>query len=198
MTIGAYPGSFDPPTVAHLAVADAALDQLGLDRLDLVISIDPLGKDAGGQVRVQDRIEVLVAVAATRPRLAVRTTGHRLITDIAAGYDVVVVGADKWAQVLDPRWYGGSAVERDRALADLGTVALAPRHVEPSISTPLVEAPDVAVVELDVHPSHRTVSATSVRSGRREWMADAAAAFDARTGAWSDPDRYARWLDEIR
>lgn len=198
MTIGAYPGSFDPPTVAHLAVADAALDQLGLERLDLVISVDPLGKDAHGQVRVQDRIEVLAAVAARRPRLAVRTTGHRLIADIAAGYDVVVVGADKWAQILDPRWYGNSVAARDRAVAGLGTVALAPRHVEPTPANPLIEVSQLTVVELDLHPSHRTVSATSVRSGRREWMADAAADFDARTGAWSDPDRYARWIDGDR
>ena len=31
----AYPGSFDPPTVAHLAVAESAFEQLGVDRVDL-------------------------------------------------------------------------------------------------------------------------------------------------------------------
>jgi hypothetical protein len=52
----------------------------------------------------------------------------------------------------------------------------------------------VLVVDLDLHPSHRSVSATSVRAGRREWMVPEAAAFDERTGAWSDPGRYARWI----
>jgi hypothetical protein len=33
-----------------------------------------------------------------------------------------------------------------------------------------------------------------VRAGRHEWMASEARAFDERTGAWSDPERYERWL----
>jgi hypothetical protein len=193
--IAAYPGSFNPPTVAHLAIAEAAVIQLGIDRLDLVISVDPLGKDAAGQVRVHDRLAVLEAIAADRPWLAVRTTELRLIADIAAGYDAVVVGADKWAQVLDPAWYDGSTEARDRAVATLRVVALAPRSLDGEpIVTPNLGRPGVTVVPLDVHPSHHRVSATSVRSGRRDWMADEAAAFDERSGAWSDPARYARWV----
>jgi len=191
--IGVYPGSFNPPTIAHLAIAEAAVHQLGLDRIDLVISIDPLGKDGAGQVRLRDRLTVLHAVAAERPWLEVRSTEHRLITDIADGYDVIVVGADKWAQMLDPRWYGNSVDSRDRAVASLGTVALAPRPVDPSPADHPIGRVGPVVVELDLHPSHRSVSATSVRAGRREWMANAAAAFDEETGAWSDPDRYERW-----
>ena len=195
LRVAAYPGSFDPPTVAHLAVAEAAFEQLGVDRVDLVISVDPLGKDAAGQVRVGDRLAVLEAVAATRPWMGVATTEHRLIADIAVGYDAIVVGADKWAQVLDPGWYGGSADARDRAVAGLGTVGLAPRSGTTDVDEDeaLVLPAGVLVVDLDLHPSHRVVSATSVRSGRREWMVTEAAAFDERTGAWSDPDRYARW-----
>lgn len=193
MPIGAYPGSFNPPTIAHLAIAEAAVLQLDLDRVDLVISIDPLGKDGASQVRLRDRLTVLRALAAERPWLAVRTTEHRLITDIAEGYDVIVVGADKWAQMLDPRWYGDSVARRDRAVAALGTVALAPRPVDPAPAGPLIDLVGPLVVELDLHPSHHAVSATSVRAGRREWMADAAAAFDDETGAWSDPERYERW-----
>ncbi|MEC8920902.1 MAG: nicotinic acid mononucleotide adenylyltransferase, partial [Actinomycetota bacterium] len=33
MRHGVYPGSFDPPTLAHLAVADAARRRHGLDRV---------------------------------------------------------------------------------------------------------------------------------------------------------------------
>ncbi|MDT1909227.1 hypothetical protein, partial [Acinetobacter baumannii] len=36
MRIGAYPGTFNPPTIAHLAVADAARAQRRLDRVVLV------------------------------------------------------------------------------------------------------------------------------------------------------------------
>jgi hypothetical protein len=193
--VAAYPGSFDPPTVAHLAVAEAAVGALGVDRVDLVISIDPLGKDAARQVRVDDRLAVLAALAEARAWLGVATTEHRLIADIAAGYDAVVMGADKWAQVLDPAWYGGSASARDLAVAGLPAVGVAPRATDPQVgAAPALVPPTLRVVELDVHPSHRSVSATSVRSGRHEWMAPEAAAFAERTGAWTDPERYARWL----
>ena len=46
--IGCYPGSFNPPTVAHLAVAESAVEQAGLDRLDLVDQ--PGGARQGGPV----------------------------------------------------------------------------------------------------------------------------------------------------
>ena len=42
---GVYPGSFDPPTIAHVAIAEAALLQAGLDRLDFAISRIALGKE---------------------------------------------------------------------------------------------------------------------------------------------------------
>lgn len=36
--LGVYPGSFHPLTIAHVAIIDAALQQLDLARLDLSIS----------------------------------------------------------------------------------------------------------------------------------------------------------------
>jgi hypothetical protein len=35
-----------------------------------------------------------------------------------------------------------------------------------------------------------------VRRGTSEWMSGAAAAFDALTGAWTDQERYERWIRE--
>jgi hypothetical protein len=185
MAVGAYPGSFNPPTVAHLAVARAAFEQCGLERVDLVLSRDTLGKEHHDLVRIDDRVRVLEAIAASRPWLGVRVTDHRFIADIAAGYDVIVVGADKWAQIIDPAWYDGSAAARDAAVARLPRVACAPR--------PPFPVPPEAVA-LDVHPDHHPVSATDVRAGRRDWMSDEAIAFDETTGAWSDPERYRRWV----
>ncbi len=185
MPVGAYPGSFNPPTVAHLAVAEAARDQCGLERVDLIVSRDALGKHPADLVSVAERVEVLRSVAATRPWLGVAVTDDRLLTDIAADYDVVVVGADKWAQVLDPAWYGGSLAARDTALARLPRVALAPRaghgvdavaDVHPSLV--------LDVVVLEVHPDHHVVSASQVRAGRDEWMLPEAAAFAHRHAVW--------------
>ncbi|WP_419919708.1 hypothetical protein [Candidatus Poriferisocius sp.] len=43
--IGVYPGSFNPPTIGHLAIARAAPAQQGLDRVDLAVSRVALGKE---------------------------------------------------------------------------------------------------------------------------------------------------------
>ncbi len=47
MPVGVYPGTFNPLTVAHLAVADAARRQCGLDRVDLVISPHVVATEEG-------------------------------------------------------------------------------------------------------------------------------------------------------
>lgn len=170
--IGVYPGSFDPPTVAHVHLAEQAVDQLGLARLDLVISLDALGKDDDALTPVHERVTELARLAEGRPWLAAGTTPHRLIADIAQGYDVVVIGADKWHQLLDPAWYGGTT-ERDEALRRLPTVALAarPPWTLPG-DDPAAEPPaGVEIVVLDTDPSHHEVSATAVRAGRHEWRA---------------------------
>jgi len=190
MVIGAYPGSFNPPTVAHLAIARAALEQCGLDRVDLVLSHEALGKERTDLVPIEDRRRVLEQVAATRDWLGIRVTDARLIVDIAEGYDVIVLGADKWGQVIDPAWYGGSVAARDDMLVRLPHVACAPRppHPVPAFrgGTP---GRAIEVTVLEIHPDHHAVSATDARAGRREWMLPEAVAYADVTGAWSDPNR---------
>jgi nicotinate-nucleotide adenylyltransferase len=153
--IGAYPGTFDPPTIAHLAIAEAAVRQCGLDRVDLILSVDPLGKP-GAAATLERRLDVLKAVAARRDWLGVAVTEHRHLVDIAAGYDVLVLGADKWAQVLDVAFYN-SVAHRDRAVAGLPALAVAPRGG--------LAVPDGCTV-LDVDLGH--VSSTAARAGRHE------------------------------
>lgn len=149
---GAYPGTFDPPTVAHLAIAEAARTQCGLEVVDLVVNEQPLGKS--GIRALETRVAMLEAVAATRPWLRVVVTRKLHLADIAAGYDVLILGADKWAQLLDPSFYESSAA-RDDALARLPRLAVAPRHD--------FAVPDACVV-LDV--DLRDVSSTAAREGR--------------------------------
>jgi hypothetical protein len=184
LPLGAYPGTFDPPTVAHLAVAEAALHQGGLDAVHLVVSRAPLGKNPTVP-SFDDRVSVLKEVAASRPWLSVTVTEHRLISDVAKGYDAVVMGMDKWLQVTDPAWYDGSVSARDRAVASLPSVLLAVRT-----GTPHPGDLPAGVRLLEVDPGHGQVSSSLVRAGRREWMLEEAARFDAATGAWSDPGRY--------
>jgi hypothetical protein len=182
--VGVYPGSFNPPTVAHLAIAEAAIRQTNLARVDLAISQVPLGKEPGTGPTFEDRVAVVRSVAAHRTWLGVVVTDAQLIADIAVGYDLVVMGADKWAQLHDVGFYASPRL-RDAALARLPGVAVVPRHGLP--------VPDDAVV-LELDPDIAEASSTGARAGRLEWMAPEAAEFDRVTGAWSDPDRYERWL----
>jgi hypothetical protein len=148
-----------------------------------VVSRVALGKAAPVGPRFEDRIAVLETIVRTRAWLGVQVTDAQLLVDVAAGYDVLVLGADKWAQVVDPAWYDGSIAARDDALARLPEVVVAPRPPWP------VPAGRGALVLDDVH---LPVSATGARTEQPGWMAAEAAAFDARTGAWTDPERYAR------
>ena len=184
MRLGVYPGSFNPPTIGHLAIALAARDQRELDRVDLMVSRVALGKELIGRPTFDDRITVLEASVADIDGLEVAVTDCQLLVDIAQGYDVVVMGADKWAQVLDPAFYDNSAEARDQAVASLMQLelAIAPR--------PPFEVPSGA--ELDVAAELASVSSSGTRQGRLEWMTAAARAFDDATGAWSDPDLYDR------
>jgi predicted RNA-binding protein with PIN domain len=152
---GVYPGSFDPPTIAHAAIAEAAVRAAPLDRLDLAISERALGKDAAAQRPLAARLAAIERLAATRPWLHVVVTDAQLIADIAAGYDAVVMGADKWEQVRDPAWYGDDPAARDAALSRLPRVLVAPRAGFTIVGAEALEIP----------PELGDVSSTAARAG---------------------------------
>jgi Cytidylyltransferase-like len=191
--LAVYPGSFDPPTVAHLAIVEAALGHA--DRVRLVLSEVALGKEVPpGGTSVEVRREVLEAAIDRRRGVEVGVTAARLVVDIAeeAGADAVVVGSDKWAQVVDPSWYGGSVEARDAVLVRLPTVLLVPRagaataaQPGPDRSAPLPVA--VEVVRLELPEALRTVSSTRARGGEADLMVEAA----RTSGHWgrAAPDR---------
>jgi len=173
--IGCFPGSFNPPTRAHLAIADAALRAGALDRVDLVVSRVALGKESVVAPPFGERIAVLGEVVATRPWLGLVVSDHQLLVDLAAGYDLLVLGADKWGQVLDPTFYGGSTAARDAAVAALPPVAVVPRPGHEHV------APPHGAIVLQLPPDLRAASSTAARAGRTDWMADEAAA----SGLWT-------------
>lgn len=161
---GVFPGSFNPLTIAHLEVASRALEKCSLHEVHLVVSKVALDKPEPVGPSFDERIALLEADAAEFDWLFVKTTTHQLIVDIATGYDVVVMGADKWHQVNDIRYYDDEAA-RDAALARMPEVVVAPRT---GSATP---------TELRLETAHaiRDVSSTAARAGNRSLMAPRAA-----------------------
>ena len=157
MALAAYPGTFDPPTIAHLAVAEAALRACDVDGVVFVLSHDPIGKPS--PTPLAERLAVLQELAATRDWLHVAVSEHRLIADVCQGYDVVVMGADKWVQVLDPSFHPSEEDWR-ASMARLPRVAVARRGDLPIDG-------DVLILDVDL----AEVSSTAVREGRSDWRA---------------------------
>lgn len=173
---GVYPGSFNPPTKAHLAVSEAARRQHDLDVVVWAISTSALGKrtaDADLDAYAQ-RLDVLTLVSERVEWLEIETTDQQLLADIAEGYDLVIMGADKWHQIHERQWYT-SAPEREAALARLPSVAVAPRDG--------LDVPAEAL--LDVDPAIASVSSSAARRGDRSIMLPEAAAHDRDTGLWT-------------
>jgi predicted RNA-binding protein with PIN domain len=95
------------------------------------------------------------------------------------------MGADKWLQINDPEWYE-STEERDRAIAALPDVLVAPRQGL------VVEGPEV----LDIDPTLLDVSSSAARAGahhlivpeaRRRVIIDGNNLIGTRPNGW--------WLD---
>ena len=181
-----FPGSFNPPTIAHLAISQAALKQHNLDEVVWSVSEVALAKEHIERPLLADRMAVLEQVAEAVSWLRIAVTKAQLLSEIAAGFDVVIMGADKWHQIHDISFYGDDSAQRDASIAALPTVALAPR---PPHTTP-------AELTLDIAPELAEISSTAARHGpgNRSIMLAAAAEFDIATGAWTEPERYELWL----
>ena len=161
---GVFPGSFNPLTVAHLEIAELARTRHELDEVHLVVSTVALDKPTPPGPTLGERIELIEADLAAYPHLEVRLTEHQLIADIADGYDLVVMGADKWDQVNDERYYESPAA-RDAAVARLPEVVVATRAG--------ADAP--AELRLETPAELHDISSTAARDGRRDLMAPEAA-----------------------
>ncbi len=176
--IAVFPGSFNPPTVAHLAIVDAAIEHHGLERLDLTVSRVALAKEHVEHPRFEERIAVIEASVADRAKVTVVVTEAKLLVDIANGYDLLILGADKWAQIQEPHWYGSDA-ERNAAMHALPSLAVFPRDQ--------IEIPADIRLDLD---GYLHISSTRARLGQLDLMTGPAADFARATGAWIDPPRY--------
>ncbi|TME67413.1 MAG: nicotinate-nicotinamide nucleotide adenylyltransferase [Chloroflexi bacterium] len=69
--VGVFGGTFDPVHVGHLAIANAALDELGLDRVYFVPARRSPLKQDGPVASAEARLAMLTSATATEPRFKV-------------------------------------------------------------------------------------------------------------------------------
>ena len=173
MTTAIYPGSFNPPTIGHLEIIRSAIEHLSLSRIDVAISEVALGKENVKGPSIGDRIEVIQASVSGISGAQVVRTSKQLIADIAEGYDVVILGADKWAQLKDLAFYKDEAHMQD-CLRRLPRLAVAPRN-----NIPVPEE-----ILLSVSEEISLISSSGVRQGKFEWMTDEAKKYGQANSFW--------------
>ena len=95
-----YGGAFDPPHLGHVAVAEAAREQFGVERLVVLVSERPAHREV--HASAEDR---LALARAAFPADEVRLDRHTRTVDLlrAESFDdpVFVVGADQFREFLD-------------------------------------------------------------------------------------------------
>jgi nicotinate-nucleotide adenylyltransferase len=102
---GLFGGAFDPPHNGHVALARAAVEQLGLDRLIVLVVAAPGHKEV--ETDVETRLRLARAAFADVPGVEVRRDDHaRTIDSVLAARDefrdaIFIVGADEFAHFRD-------------------------------------------------------------------------------------------------
>jgi nicotinamide-nucleotide adenylyltransferase len=175
-SVALLPGSFDPLTVGHAALAEAARNHA--DVVLFVYSVRTLPKEASGPAGLLDepaRLQALRAHVGDRADRAIGVSSHGLLADQAQAARrrfprarlSVLVGSDKVVQLFDPRWYH----DRDEALDRLFAVTAVRYAVragdEGRVEAILARSENARwrrrVHRLEVPPEVAAVSSASVR-----------------------------------
>jgi nicotinic acid mononucleotide adenylyltransferase len=204
-------GSFNPLTVAHTALAEAA-ERAGLGTVGFALSTHTVDKERIEGAQLEDRLLVLELHAATRPGRLVALLNRGLYVEQAGLIRASVpdlerlsflVGFDKIVQIFNPRYYDDrdAALERLFGLAEL---AVAPRaEAGPEELTELLARPEnrrfaAWVRPLDVPAQVADVASSTIRralaEGRAlpEGLTPESTAFIQATGCYGSEERYAR------
>ena len=132
--LAVLPGSFNPLTAAHVALAEAA-EQSGLGPVAYTLSTHTVDKERIEGALLEDRLLVLELHAARPPGRLVALVNRGLYVEQAELFRAALpdlleltflVGFDKIVQIFDPRYYEDREAALER-LFGLASFAVAPR-----------------------------------------------------------------------
>jgi nicotinic acid mononucleotide adenylyltransferase len=143
---GLLAGTFNPFTRAHAALAVAG-HRAGCEVVVLAMAPVSLAKEGLERAHPVDRLDWVAAWARRHPWAVVAAASHPLLVDMAealgeatGGEVALLVGADKAAQLAEPRWYDDPAAALGR-LDRAASLLVAERAGHPVPDVPLRAAP---------------------------------------------------------
>ncbi len=172
MEVGLFGGSFDPPHVGHLVVAQDVMEALALDEVRFVPAHrSPFKVDAPGGTDARLRLEMTRAAVAGDRRFRVDSrelerpapsytidTVRSLVAAEPGTRWTLLVGADQWSAFGNWR--------EARALTELVRVAVMTREGERAETGPELAHTEVEVTRIDVSSSLVRARAREGRSIR--------------------------------
>jgi cytidyltransferase-like protein len=175
------PGSFDPITIAHAALAEAAARWA--DLVVVLYSARTVAKEEDVEpplLSETDRLRSMEAFCVPRPKTEPGLCSDGLLVDQVRAAQIrfpeaelrLAIGSDKLLQVLDPRWYRDRTAALD-ALFERSLVTYAMREGdEPAVTEALADDRNARwrhrATRLGVPPDVATISSSLVRSMVRQ------------------------------
>ena len=171
------PGSFNPLTDAHAALADAVLVTGCCERLSYLLASRTVNKERAEGASLADRLICLTEFVRERPSQGVILVNRGLYVEqaelIHQSLPLVeelwfVVGHDKIVQIFDPRYYRDREAALDRLFA-LASFLVAPRDgagleaLRALLAEPKNRRFAARVRPLDLAEPFRTQSSSAVR-----------------------------------
>ncbi len=176
--VGVLAGSFNPPTLAHLALADSALAHGAVDAVLWVVSRVTVDKEAVTRAPLAARLTTLAALTERRDHDAAGLIAGGLYADQARMLRAAlphltdlafIVGYDKIVQIFDPRYYADRAAALN-ALFTRARVLVAPRGAgDAAALTALLRLPANRpwadrVTGIPLAPQWRALSSSQMRA----------------------------------
>ena len=171
-SLAVFPGSFNPPTSAHLLLAERARRE-GFACVLFVLARNTVGKEPSGMIP-EDRLLALRFIAQ-RAGMGVAVCSSGMYVDIADAAAMLypgtqaafLIGSDKVSQIFDASYY----TDRDDALDALfarARLIVAPRTEDGKLVNEILERAENRrwadrVSVLPLHPAVSDLSSTRVR-----------------------------------
>lgn len=205
--VGVLPGSFNPPTAAHLELARAARRRFELDTVAFSLSSVIVDKERVEGLCREDRLLLLSLMTADDPWAAAVVVNRGLYSEQAPacracfGGDAdlrFIVGMDKVLQIFDPRYYEDRDAALDTLFAHVRLIAANREDWGDEALRALLDRPENApyrdrVQPLTLSPHLRDQSSSTVRRGVEggepagDAVAPAVREFIEATGAYREP-----------